>query len=139
MFLLAPVFQPLSSCNVGNPGSIPGSGRTPEKGMATRFRIPAWRIPWTEEPGGLQCMGLEESDTTWQRSHQHHHVSISSCHVAPYCCIVVLETEDRQFLPESAIRKNQDVHSVLAGDAEARLFLAPLVSLVRDGTAHPPL
>ena len=26
--------------------------------------ILAWRIPWTEEPGGLQSMGLQESDTT---------------------------------------------------------------------------
>ena len=25
-----------------------------EKGMATHSSIPAWRIPWTEEPGGLQ-------------------------------------------------------------------------------------
>ena len=28
-----------------------------EKGMATHSRILAWRIPWTEEPGGLQVMG----------------------------------------------------------------------------------
>ena len=28
-----------------------------EKGMATHSRILAWRIPWTEEPGGLQSMG----------------------------------------------------------------------------------
>ena len=35
-------------------GSIPGLGRSPEKGMATHFTILAWRIPWTEEPGGLQ-------------------------------------------------------------------------------------
>ena len=27
-----------------------------EKGMATHYSIPAWRIPWTEEPGGLQSM-----------------------------------------------------------------------------------
>ena len=27
-----------------------------EKGMATHCSIPAWRIPWTEEPGGLQSM-----------------------------------------------------------------------------------
>ena len=27
-----------------------------EKGMATHFSILAWRIPWTEEPGGLQSM-----------------------------------------------------------------------------------
>ena len=30
-----------------------------EKGMATHFRILAWRIPWTEEPGGLQSMRLQ--------------------------------------------------------------------------------
>ena len=28
-----------------------------EEGMATHFSIPAWRIPWTEEPGRLQSMG----------------------------------------------------------------------------------
>ena len=30
-----------------------------EKGMATHSSILAWRIPWTEEPGGLQSMGLQ--------------------------------------------------------------------------------
>jgi len=30
-----------------------------EKGMATHFSILAWRIPWTEEPGGLQSTGLQ--------------------------------------------------------------------------------
>ena len=29
-----------------------------EEGMETHFNILAWRIPWTEEPGGLQSMGL---------------------------------------------------------------------------------
>ena len=29
-----------------------------EKGMATHSSILAWRIPWTEDPGGLQSMGL---------------------------------------------------------------------------------
>ena len=29
-----------------------------EEGMATHSSILAWRIPWTEEPGGLQSMGL---------------------------------------------------------------------------------
>ena len=32
----------------------------PEKGITTNSSILAWRIPWTEEPGGLQSMGLEE-------------------------------------------------------------------------------
>ena len=30
-----------------------------EKSMATHSRILAWRIPWTEEPGRLQSMGLQ--------------------------------------------------------------------------------
>ena len=32
---------------------------TVEKGMATHSRVLAWRIPWTEEPGGLQSMELQ--------------------------------------------------------------------------------
>ena len=31
-----------------------------EKGKATHFTVLAWRIPWTEEPGGLQFMGSQE-------------------------------------------------------------------------------
>ena len=30
-----------------------------EKGMATHSSILAWKIPWTEEPGGVQCIGLQ--------------------------------------------------------------------------------
>ena len=30
-----------------------------EQETATHSRILAWRIPWTEEPGGLQCMGSQ--------------------------------------------------------------------------------
>ena len=35
-----------------------------EKEMATHSSILAWEILWTEEPGGLQCMGSQESNTT---------------------------------------------------------------------------
>ena len=38
---------------------ITGSGRSPENEMATHSSILDWRIPWTEEPGGLQSMGLQ--------------------------------------------------------------------------------
>ena len=34
-----------------------------EKEMATHSSILAWRIPWSEEPGRLQSMGSQESDT----------------------------------------------------------------------------
>ena len=32
-----------------------------EKEMTTHFSILAWEIPWTEVPGGLQCMGLQSA------------------------------------------------------------------------------
>ena len=35
-----------------------------EKEMATHSSILPWEIPWTEDPGGLQSMGSQESDTT---------------------------------------------------------------------------
>ena len=34
--------------------------------MASHSSILAWKIPWTEEPHGLQSMGSQESDTTWR-------------------------------------------------------------------------
>ena len=39
-------------------GLIPGSGGT-EEGMATHSNILAWRIPWLEDPGGLQSIGSQ--------------------------------------------------------------------------------
>ena len=40
-----------------------GQGDPLEKEMSTRSSIPAWEIPWTEQPGGLQSMGSQESRT----------------------------------------------------------------------------
>ena len=48
-----------SAYNVGHLGLIPGSGRSPEKEMATHSSTLDWKIPWTEEPGKLQSMGLK--------------------------------------------------------------------------------
>ena len=53
-----------SACNVGHLGLIPVLGRSPGEGMATHPGTLAWRMPWTEEPGGSQAMGRTESDTT---------------------------------------------------------------------------
>ena len=41
-----------------------GQKDTLEKGMVTHSSILAWRIPWREEPGGLQSMGHQELGTT---------------------------------------------------------------------------
>ena len=35
-----------------------------EKEMVTHSSVLAWRIPWTEQPGGLQSIGSQKSDTT---------------------------------------------------------------------------
>ena len=47
--------------NAGDAGSILGWEDPLEKEMATHSSILAWKIPWTEEPGRLQCMGLQKS------------------------------------------------------------------------------
>ena len=43
---------------------FPGWEDPLEKEMATHSSILAWRIPWTEEPGRVQSIGLKESDPT---------------------------------------------------------------------------
>ena len=44
-----------------------------EKEMEIHSTILAWETPWTEEPGGLQPMGSQESDMTQQLNHDNHH------------------------------------------------------------------
>ena len=51
----------------------PGQEDPLKKEMATHSSILAWRIPWTEEPGGLQSTGSRDVDTT-QRLTQYHQI-----------------------------------------------------------------
>ena len=44
-------------------GSTPGLGRSPRGEHGNQSSILAWRIPWTEVPGRLQSMRLQESGT----------------------------------------------------------------------------
>ena len=49
-----------SACNAGDPDSIFLGQEDPmEKEMTTHSSIFTWRIPWTEEPGGFQAIGLQ--------------------------------------------------------------------------------
>ena len=48
-----------SACNAGDPRSVLGLEDSWEKEMGTHSSILTWRIPWTEEPGGLQSMGSQ--------------------------------------------------------------------------------
>ena len=45
--------------SAGDVGSNSGSGRSPGEGNGNSFQYFAWKIPWTEELGGLQFMGLQ--------------------------------------------------------------------------------
>ena len=54
-----------STCNAGDMGSIPGSGRSPGAENGTHTSILAWKIPWTEKPGGLQSMGSQRGRHDW--------------------------------------------------------------------------
>ena len=59
---------PANAGDEGDLGLIPEWGRPLEKGMATHSSILAWKIPWTEEPGGLHSMGRKQPDMT---EHKH--------------------------------------------------------------------
>ena len=48
-----------SACNAGDAGSVSGLGRSSGEGNGNPLL--AWEIPWTEEPGGLQPMGLQKN------------------------------------------------------------------------------
>ena len=49
--------------NAGNAGSIPGWGGSPGEGNVNPLQYSCLGIPWTEEPGGLQFMGLRKNWT----------------------------------------------------------------------------
>ena len=66
-----------SACNARDPDLIPGLGRSPWRRdwLPTLVFLP-WKIPWTEEPEGLQSMG---SKSRARLSDQHFHFSLSWC------------------------------------------------------------
>ena len=48
-----------TTCNAGDLGSIPELERSPGEGNDYPLYILPWSIAWTEEPGGIQSMGLQ--------------------------------------------------------------------------------
>ena len=70
----------VSACNAGDPGSIPGSGRSPGEGNGNHSSTLAWKIPWTEEPCRLQSMGSQRVG----------HDGATSLHFTVTLCLAVL-------------------------------------------------
>ena len=56
---------PASAGDLRDKALIPRSGRSPGKENGSHSNILAWRIPWTEEPGGLQSIGLQRPGHDW--------------------------------------------------------------------------
>ena len=75
-----------SSCNSGDLDSILGLECALEESITTHSSTLTWRIPWTEGPGGLQCMGLD-SQTRLSNYAQHnswpnrHHTMLKHAHI----------------------------------------------------------
>ena len=71
-----------SACSAGDSGSTPRSGRSPGEENGTRCRILAWRIPWTEKPGGPPSTGSQRVRGSRFR--------FSPCHLGPRSCFPAL-------------------------------------------------
>ena len=101
------------SCNAvdtGGTGSIPGSGRCPGGGNDSPIQYSCWEVPWAEEAGGLQSMGVAKSQARlriqaskprkrskfkiWSMISTEcilllHHCKVKICQVGdPLCCIL---------------------------------------------------
>ena len=70
-----------SACNARDPASIPGLVRSLGEGNGFPPIILAWRIPWTEEPGGLQSRGSPRMRHHWAANQGTMAVNISALYV----------------------------------------------------------
>ena len=71
-----------SACNMEDLGSIPALEDLLKKGIVTHSSILTWRIPWTEEPGKLQSIGLQRVRQDWATNthkHTHTHTHTHTC------------------------------------------------------------
>ena len=63
--------------------------------MVSYFSIPAWKIPWTIEPGGLQSMGSQRVRHDWATggTHMHAHTHIHTHLFYHMCCKYLLRND----------------------------------------------
>ena len=74
-------------------GLDPGSGRSPRGGNGTHSSVLAWRIPWTEEPGGPQSMGLQRVGQGWKA--KRNGSVLGSCFACFLSCLTGTESYPR--------------------------------------------
>ena len=78
--------------------------------MAAHSSIVAWKIPWTEEPGRLQSMGSQKSDTT---ERLHFHCTIAFISHASKVVLKILQARLQQYV-------NREISDVQAGFRKGR-------------------
>ena len=92
-------------------GSITGSEKLPGEGNGNPLSISAQRIPWTEEPGRLQSIGLQESDTAQRLNH----------HIPRKVDSRVLKRYLYTYVHSSVIHKNENVEAVNCPSTDDRI------------------
>ena len=85
-----------SAYNAGDPGSIPGSGRSPGERNDNHSSTLAWKISWTEKPGRLQSMRLQRVGHDWVTS-------------LSFFLVLLLTLEN--FLKEDVNQQNNSMHT----------------------------
>ena len=70
-----------------------------EEGMATHSSIPAWRVPWTEEPGGLRSKGPQRVG----HNRVTERVEVAYTHVSKYCRTVETKLERSAYIFKHAV------------------------------------
>ena len=68
---------PANAGDIRDAGPFPGREDPQEDIITTHSSILAWRIPWTEDPGGLQSMGVTMSQTRLKRLSTAQHECVS--------------------------------------------------------------
>ena len=75
--------------------------------MATHSSILAWRTPWTEEPGGLQSIGSQESDKTERLNHHQWGKEAMSTEQSAFCLLFY----NSQFGGETRWQASKQIHA----------------------------
>ena len=90
---------PANAGDIGDADSSLGQADPLQEEVATHSSIFAWKIPWTEEPGGLQSVGLQRVGQAWDSPGKNTGVG---CHFLPQCMKVKSESEVTQSCLTSA-------------------------------------
>ena len=97
---------PANTGDARDESSIPGSGRSLEEEMVIHSCMLVWKIPWREDPGGLQSVGFAELDTTEYASHLpwwvggggHIREEVPKGPFWPLCCLLSHHRRPRRWL-----------------------------------------